>query len=212
MYATVADLSGEGVAAGVASEARLLQLLDEATRTIDRLTGWFFEPRQATLRLDGRGTPSLELPVPPIRLHRLTVEGRPCSFAAKALVFVGAPVGPGFHSPRLTLRHGAVFPRGQGNVVAEGRWGFTEEDGSPEGRTPPAIRRACLLLVLRNLPPLAEDASLEARNRWRLLEERTRDQSYRLDTLRQQTRPLSGDPEIDALLEPYRRPSSLGAA
>ncbi|QRK08557.1 hypothetical protein JQX13_53190 [Archangium violaceum] len=212
MYASVADLRGEGVTATVAGDARLAQLLDEATRAIDRLTGWFFEPRQATLRLDGRGTPSIEPPVPPIRLDRLAIEGSELPLTPESLVVVGAPVGPGFDGPRLTLRYGRAFPRSHGNVIAEGRWGFTEEDGSPEGRTPLAIRRACMLLVLRNLPPLADDASLEARNRWRILEERTRDQSYRLDGFHQQPRLLTGDPEIDALLEPYMKPSPFGAA
>lgn len=212
MYATVDDIRAEGVAAATASDARLLQLLEEATRTIDRLAGWFFEPRQATLRLDGRGTPSLELPVPPIRMERLTVEGQELSLAPEGLVVVGAPVGPGFDGPRLTLRHKRVFPRGQGNVIAEGRWGFTEEDGSPEGRTPLSIRRACMLLVLRHLHPLTDEASLEARTRWRVIEERTRDQSYRLDSVRPRGQSLTGDPEIDTLLEPYLRPSPLGAA
>ena len=45
-----------------ATDARLLTLIEEATRLIDRLTGWFFEPRDATYRLDGRGTPSIEPP------------------------------------------------------------------------------------------------------------------------------------------------------
>ncbi|MFN7698891.1 MAG: ATP-dependent metallopeptidase FtsH/Yme1/Tma family protein, partial [Deltaproteobacteria bacterium] len=100
----------------------------------------------------------------------------------------------------------------ENNVVVEGRWGFTEDDGSLEGRTPLAVRRACLLLVLRNLAPLADDASFEARSRWRLLEERTRDQSYRLDATKQPSRALTGDPEVDVLLAPYVRPSPLGAA
>ena len=104
----------------------------------------------------------------------------------------------------MLLRHG--------NVVAEGLWGFTEDDGTPTGRTPPAIRRATMLLVLRSLAPLADDASFEARSRWRIIEERTRDQSYRLDPSKASaSASLTGDPEIDALLALYLRPSPLGA-
>lgn len=210
MYATVADLRAEGIAAAMAGDDRLRALLDEAGSLIDRFTGWFFEPRTATLRLDGRGTPSLEPPVPPIRLDRLAIFDHDVALPG-AVDAVGAPVGPGFDAPRLTLRAGRCFPRGTANVIAAGRWGFTEPDGTAEGRTPLEIRRACLLLVLRGIDPLAGAAASDARNRWRILEERTRDQSYRLAEVRAGN-PLTGDPEVDAILARYRRPIGLGAA
>ena len=212
MYATVADMRAEGVTPAMAGDTRLAVLLDEATRTIDKVTGWHFEPRSATLQFDGRRTQSLWLPVPPIRLYRLAINGEDVPFSRAHLVVVGAPVGPSFDGPRLTLRHGRVFPRGEGNVTVGARWGYTEEDGTPEGRTPPSIRRACMLLVLRSLSPLADEDSLEERTRWRVVEERTREQSYRLDTVRPAVRPLTGEPEVDALLSPYVRPSLPGAA
>jgi len=212
MYASVADLRAEGVTAAEASDERLLSLLDEATSVIDRVAGWFFEPRPATLRLDGRGAHALELPVPPIRVDRLVVSGAEVSLAFEDLVVEGAPIQPGFIGPRLALTRCRRFPRGEGNVVVEGLWGFTEPDGTPEGRTPPSIRRACLLLVLRNLAPLADDAAFEARSRWRIIEEKTRDQSYKLDRAAASSATLTGDPEVDALLEPYVRPSPIGAA
>ncbi len=210
MYATVSDLRGEGVTADQASDARLEALLADATAEIDRATGWFFEARDAVFVLDGRGTPSLELPVPPIRIDRLEVGGANVTASLAALVVVGAPVGPGFDAPRLTWRY-ARFPRGLGNILVEGRFGFTEPDGTPEGRTPPAIRRACVLVVLRGLDALGGDAGFDARNRWRLVEERTRDQSYKLAEPGGTSGPF-GDPEIDLALLRYRRPTPLGAA
>lgn len=212
MYASVADLRAEGVTAAEASDARLELLLDEASRLIDRVTGWFFEPRALTLRLSGRGAPSIELPVPPIRLDRLVLGTAELPIDEHHLLIVGAPVMTGFDGPRFTRRYGRTFPRGHGNVVAEGLWGFTEYDGTPTGRTPPAIRRATMLLVLRSMAPLADDASFEARSRWRIIEERTRDQSYRLDAAKASTASLTGDPEIDALLALYVRPTPIGAA
>jgi hypothetical protein len=212
VYASVSDARAEGVTGAQATDDRLALLLAEATALIDRLTGWYFEPRVATLRLDGRWAPSIELPVPPIRVDSLLVHGAPHSLDPNDVVIVGAPIQPGFDGPRVTLRHGRVFPRGHGNVVVTGLWGFTENDGTPEGRTPMAIRRACLLLVLRNLAPMADEASFEARTRWRLVEERTREQSYRLDPSSQGAAQLTGEPEVDRLLEPYVRPSPLGAA
>ena len=164
MYASVADLRAEGVTAAEASDARLELLLVEASSLIDRVTGWFFEPRLLTLHLAGRGAPSIELPVPPLRVDRLVLGGAELSLDPSELLIVGAPVQPGFDGPRFT-RHGRVFPRGHGNVVAEGLWGFTEDDGTPTGRTPPAIRRATMLLVLRSMTPLSRHAVAGASSR-----------------------------------------------
>ena len=55
------------------------------------------------------------------------------------------------------------------------------------------------------------DAAGEARNRWRILEERTRDQSYKLDRV-SRSGVLTGDPEVDEILLRYRRPAPMGAA
>ena len=88
----------------------------------------------------------------------------------------------------------------------------TEPDGTPEGRTPLAIRRACMLLVLGRLAPLASDDAFDERNRWRVLEERTRDQSIKLDRLGTTAASLNGDPEVDKLLLRYLRPRPMGAA
>ena len=68
-----------------------------------------------------------------------------------------------------------------------------------------------MLLVLRWLSPLADDDG-EARHRWRILEERTRDQSYKLDRAPGTSRVFTGDPEIDGILLRYLRPHGLGAA
>ena len=212
MYATIADLRAEGMSKLEANDVRMKRLLQEASALIDRVTGWYFEPREQIFRLDGRGTPSIEPPVPPIRIDELVVGYRQWPITFEHLVVVGAPIQPGFMIPRLTLCHGRVFPKGQGNVMAKGVWGFTEDNGTPLGQTPPAIQRACMLLVMRNLAPLGDEASFEARSRWRIIEERTRDQSYRLDSAKQSARELTGDPEIDTLLAPYVKPSAFGAA
>ena len=221
MYAAVADLRAEGVTTTMASDSRLEALLDEATRFIDRICGWYFEPRAAAYRVDGRGGRSIELPVPPLELRSVTVESTgfwshawEVGFTVRPqdLIVTGAPVGPDFDAPRMTLRYHHRFPRGERNVIVEGRWGYTEQDGTPDGTTPPTIRRACMLLVLRNLPLITDDAFHEARARGRLLEEQTRDQRYRLDNARMAGPLLVGDPDIDLLLSPYVRPIAVGSA
>jgi hypothetical protein len=118
---------------------------------------------------------------------------------------------PGGPTPQLTLDNGWSFPKGAFNVAVTGLWGVTEPDGSETGGVPLEIRRACMLLVLRAIYPLAGQDSADARNRWRILEEKTRDQSYRLEGLKSPGL-LTGDPEIDDILLRYRRPAGLGAA
>jgi hypothetical protein len=69
-----------------------------------------------------------------------------------------------------------------------------------------------MLLALRWMPPVSDlDSSQDAQFRWRIIEERTRDQSYKLDKPGTHT-VLTGDPYIDALLLDYRRPPGMGAA
>lgn len=220
MYATIADARAEGVTPAQADDARLGGLLEDAGRTIDGLLGWWFEPRPRTFRLDGRGTPSLEPPVPPLRLDRLALEAwgggvpEPLPLGPGELAVVGAPVDPGFTAPRLTLRGGRRFPRGDGNVLAEGLWGYTEADGTPLGRTPAAIKRATLLLVTRRLTPVGLAGAFDdPETQGRVVRVKTRDQEIEFAPPAAGTRPVAtGDGEIDRLLAPYRRPSGLGAA
>jgi len=120
-------------------------------------------------------------------------------------------VEPGFIGPRVELRS-RCFCRGNGNVELEGTWGYTEPDGTRLGRTPLAIRRACMLLVMRALPRLsARDLVDDARNAWRLVQSRTRDQSFSLSRSLKRA-DLTGDPEVDTILGRYSRPVQLGAA
>ena len=211
-YCSVADLRGEGVTEAQATHERLAALIEEASALIDRLTGWWFEPRRWSFRIDGRGGRSIEPPVPPIRLERIAILGTELSRVEEAIAVVGAPVGPGFVAPRITRTRGG-FPRASDSVELDGIWGYTEFDGTPYGRTPLAIRRACMLLVMRMLPRLGDvDALDEARNRWRVLEERTRDQAVKFAPMAQRSSSITGDPDIDDILLAYRRPSGLGAA
>lgn len=211
MYASVVDMRDEGVTPAQASDERLTALLVEASAFVDHVTGWFFEPRTMVVRMDGRGTPSIEPPVPPIRVDELLVDGVAPSLAQDDIAIRGAPILPGFDGPRFTLLRGSTFPKGIDNIVVSGLWGYTEPDGTPTGATPPAIRRAVMLLVMRWLPLLGDAEAAAAKSQWRILEERTRDQSYRLSPLSSVGVTFTSDPEIDLLLARYRRPIGLGA-
>jgi hypothetical protein len=209
-YATLEDLRLEGFSAEEMPDDRAQQVLADASAIIDSVTGQFFEPRPLTLVLEGRGARSLWLPFPVIRVDELVVDGEPCPGDLRDLVVLGAPVVPGTDGPRITRLRGEFRLRAP--VAVTGLWGYTEPNGTAFGRTPLAIRRACLLLVTKLAPPLADDASLEARQRAQVIEERTRDQSFKLANPSERVPFLIGDVEIDALLWPYVRRPAMGAA
>lgn len=211
MYATVEDLRAEGVSESYADDDRCEALLDEASALIDRVTGWHFDSREATYVFSGRGTPSIEPPVHPIEVEEVLVDDEAIDIGEDDLAVVGSPVGPGSRVPSITRLGGAVFPVGLRNIAIAGTWGYLEPRGEEsDGRTPLAIRRACILLVLTWLAPMAGADSAIERQRGRVVEERTRDQSYKLSAAVGAT--LTGDPDVDAILKRYRKPAGIGSA
>ena len=92
---------------------------------------------------------------------------------------------PALHTPSRD-----ACSRGHGNVVAEGSGASPRTTARPRGaRRQRSAARRCS--SSRSIAPLADDASFEARSRWRIIEERTRDQSYRLDPRRLRRRRAS---------------------
>jgi hypothetical protein len=232
LYTSIADLREEGVAETAASDARLEILIGLASRYIDRLTGRFFEPREMTVALDGTGGRVLRLGQPIVRVDGVFIGASPQAHD-------GVPLDPTLYrvyNRHLTQRFvlpddrddpriefvgdeevvsGAgrlVWPRGAQNVTVQGVFGYTDPDGTPTGQTPDLIRHATKLLVMREMPRLADlDRREDAQRRWRITSERTRDQSYSLEAL-QLRGAFTGDPEIDVILAVYQRPPDLGAA
>jgi hypothetical protein len=117
----------------------------------------------------------------------------------------------------------AEFLAGSQVIEVAGVFGYTElapgdpvgesSDGSQVplsyGSTPEGIKRACMLLVARNLGKLGDPASRrDWRDSSRIIEEKTADQSYKLEGLGAtgQVGLITGDPEIDGLLNLYKAP------
>ena len=131
MYATVEDLRAEGVTESDADDERLTALLRDATDAVDRATGQFFEPRELTLRFDGRDAPTLEPPVPPISIDSITMDGAAVSTDEDDLFVVGSPMQPFTGAPRLTRLNGDYWTQGRGNVRVTGTWGYVVAPGLP---------------------------------------------------------------------------------
>jgi hypothetical protein len=112
----------------------------------------------------------------------------------------------------FSLLSGA-FPSGVQNTEIVGSFGYTEPvaGGPPWGVTPLLIQHAAKLLAFREVRTLSNvDCRQDSRERWRIVEEKTRDQSYKLAQPRQFGSQITGDAEIDSLLTMFTRPPDLG--
>lgn len=206
-YASVADLRAEGVPSTVAN-GRLEYALDEVSALIDRVCGWWFEPRTMTLTVSGRGLRSLTLRIPPIEVTGLEVNGEEYSVDPADLKIIGDPLA----GPPCTLHHRVVIREGRDNVLVTGGFGFIERDALGVARTPRAVRRACILLALDRLPLITSAESDAARDQWRVVEEQTRDQRVRYSERSGAAGSLTGNLDADQLLAAYVRPPQFGAA
>lgn len=240
-YAHVSDLRAEGVTVEKASGARLARLIRDASDYIERATGTWFEPRPSTHTLDGNGRDTLFLQVPAIGLDSVTLtsfgvtqevdstayrlygwwtspKDRWTPRIVRVSALQGSPLVPAYAWTGAGYAIAPVWPPLRQNVLVKGVFGYLEQDGSPAGGAPSLIRKACMMLVVRNLAPLGDqDATFERKNKHRIVSERTREQSYELAkgggaTGDGREAPFTGDPEIDQLLDAYSRPPYVGFA
>lgn len=166
-------------------------LIKRASRLIDDWTGWFFEPRMKTFRLDGNGRDMIDLPVPVIRLESVKVDGQDIPLSR---IVVYSQDDDRF-DPRMY--NGWGWPKGRQNIVIEGEFGFVEDDGSP----PEAIQTACMMLVewLMKSPDERRRVSQESGEGAQIIYEK----DYRFAG-------FTGDRDIDSLLIQYARPLAMG--
>ncbi len=230
IYALVADMRDEGVTGDAASDVRVQTALVVASRMIDRITGRFFSPRYSVYRFDGRDGRKLTMWDPIIALEELVVESELVTPIATPITLDDVRVynrhisqnmtnPDDRNSPKIEFVElegvrwfgGLKFPSGVQNIKVTGLFGYTEHDGSGVGKTPDLIRHVAKLLALREIPELTETSCrADARDQWRVTEERTRDQTvkYAAPTKWGQ---WTGDAEIDQILVMFMRPPDLGA-
>lgn len=239
-YCLASDLRGEGVTADQASTSKLARLIREASDYVDRTTGTWFEPRPATHTLDGKGRDTLFLQTPTVAIASVTLSSAGTQIVdataykvygwwsspndrwtpriVRVSALQGSSLVPAYAWTGAGYAIAPVWPALRQNVIVDGVFGYLERDGSPAGGTPSLIRKATMMLVVRNLAPMADqDAAFEKKNKHRIIEEKTREQSYALAkgggaTGDGREAPFTGDPEIDQFLEAYQRPPYVGFA
>lgn len=135
-YFSVADLKGTEKSVGNIAAADLRTVRAEVEAECERIVGFAFVPRYSFERLDGTGTPTLQLPVRrPRTVRSVTILGSDntteTDFTATALAAVAVdPAG------YLHRTDGSPWTGGRRNVIVGWEHGLDQ---------PPAdIRRACL--------------------------------------------------------------------
>lgn len=230
IYALPSDLATEGFT--TETDAFVLSRLILASRYIERVTGRFFEPRYLTLNFSGNGSNKLLLNMPIVAIESVQFETSPYDSSTLEVdadlirvynrhLSQGLTMPDDRNNPKLELYYSRgetnrshilstlVFPDGQQNIIVNGVFGYTDPNGSMAGGVPDLIRYVCKLLVLRDRYRLANQAAREdAMKRFRIKSEKTRDQSYTLDSLAQTglMGSITGDADIDNILHSYMRP------
>lgn len=127
----------------------------------------------------------------------------------------------GFIDPNdveLLFRNRLIFPIGTQNIEITGVWGYTDPNPFKRddqlGVTPRLIKKACMMLVLRE-GPLLTDSARDATRKGPIKSERTLQQSVTYGTTGNDNQArgagLTGDPEIDVILAQYARPTQMAA-
>lgn len=232
-YITVAEAQAVGHTADL---VELQARINEASKLIDDLTGWWFEPRSLAFTLDGSGGKTQPLHAPIIAITSVELDGELVD--PEAYVVYNRHVSENSIIPeddRLfprierrwrseagligDLYYGAtagVWPRGQRNLRIEGSFGYTDPPG-PTGSTPLAIKRATFLLLntmLIPLGPTGTDDQQEQQLAAKIKRLRTRDQEVEYfqgvgGSTGSPLGYLTGDPTVDGILARYMAPPAM---
>lgn len=211
--------------------------IEQASRTVEQLTGRFFFPRYMTLRHNVRPeSRRIWLDEPIIGVGRLAVES--ASTYADQVTDYDLDVS----TVRVLNRHldyllspddrdnpgivleGSIndgeeitvgaFPVGTKNVLITGAFGYTEPDGGPFGQVPLQLQEVIVGLTYRQLQdPTGTDPMLQ--NPGRVKMAKTRDQQIQFDTrgsAGDAGSTLTGDPRLDNILIGFCRPPHVGVA
>lgn len=232
-YCFVSDLRAEGVTVEQATDEQLLAIIARSSRFVEKCTARIFEPQTRTYKLDGSGGSILFFELPIIAIESILENGS--AVDATAFVVYNRHLSQGLtrpddrDNPKIefvtdsgygwafgsTVGRARKWCKGSQNIEVAGVFGYTDPNPpSTSGKTPDLIRRVTVMLSYRDVAKLSNaDDRFAMRERYRIAEERTRDQSYRLGPGRTDyaaqgrgPTPWTGDPDIDTILDQFRAP------
>ena len=186
-YCTVDDLRAEGFDK---SDDELTALIKLSCNFIERVTEQFFEPREITLKLDGRGGRVLPLPFILIEPSNVIADNE------EVTDYINYQ---DYKYPKLVRLK--KWPQGFQNIEISGIFGYSE--------TPEDIKRAAIKIAMYHFPALNNSEAQEEKNlRGLLVSETTDGHSYSLSgsaVASAYQNAITGDTEIDDILRRYMR-------
>ena len=189
-YCTIEDLRAEGFDEENYSDEKLTALINLSCNFIERVTGQFFEPREMTLKFDGRDGRNLPLPFVLLEPLSITVDGEEITDYVNY---------QNYSYPKIVRVK--KWPRGFQNIEILGTFGYSE--------TPEDIKRAAMKIAMYQFPALNDSEAQEEKNLQGLLvSEHTDGHSYSLSgsTIADlYANSITGDTEIDSILRRYMR-------
>lgn len=237
-YALVSDVRAEG-APFLMTDERIQIQIALASELFEKWTGRFFEPRYQGLRVDGANRHVLPLGQPIIALQEVQNERSGSVIEASSYRVYNRHLTEGLKNPddrdnpRIELINGcaaepefanAIVTSGSTSLHAPANWrgkhapqntlvrglfGYTEPDGSPTGRTPHGIRRACALYALKLTSPGGTTVTAPGGGvTGAVVEKRTREQTIKYGDVDKSpagniAAPFTGNVEIDRLIGSY---------
>ena len=240
-YCLPSDLRLEGLTTYDATDRRLVDTIRRATAMVENATGRHFDPREKRIQVDGNGEMAilLEEAIVFLELVELSPLFNDVPLEINEVdirvynrhVYAGLKSPDDRNNPKVELLRLGIWttvwttnnppisafvrwPVGVQNIGFRGVFGYTDRDVaglSPVGETPELIRHACKLLCVREFPQMGDiDTREDRQQRHRLLGMGGRGQSVTL--AKQPYGSYTGDPQVDRILESFRRPMSIGAA
>lgn len=227
-YLTPEDVWRHGVSRRKYNREHIEERILLCQQYVEKITGQFFRGKNMVMKLDGNDTDMLLLPVPAISIEKIEFdtglyrydyqddeqgwENIPMRhFQVYSSVYPDERMYPRIKVNRsvstsiLTRSiYTGVFPKGTQNVRLTGRFGFVEEDGT----TPLPILQAMMMLIVQNLHPFGSAMEKRRHRARRLLEETNDGHRYEMQRVISDL-DLSGDPEVDQILNKYLRPPEI---
>ena len=222
-YICVQDLREEGFNDVKLSDLRALALIQMYEDFVDKTTGQWFNPREATFQFDGAGGNLLQFPVPIIRVDGLYVNESPTPLPVNQYVVYNRKNPDDRQNPRIKLKNpvlqtlegfyqmvggsmaAQIFKRGQLNQTVEGLFGYTEQDGT----APLLIKYAVRKLIAFNYEKLGTGESIMIAGP--VISETTDRHNIKYSEKMLQANTLTSDPDLDRILIKYRRPLIIDA-